>query len=179
MQIFKLWEHVAKPFSFLLKYTFCKKEMAFADKFHKYFYNYFTPHFSNTMLYAVLFYSVSCKYAGVGEGNLFFFWRRGKEGREKLFCRLGFWWGWSGLQMCFYHCGGLGPKFYKCILKNINLHRTNIKLQRKNWTPHCANINLHRSNIILHRSNIKLQSKNITPHQANIKPHRKKIKLHH
>ena len=64
--------------------------MDFADKFHKYFHYDFTPHFSNTMLYAVLFYSVSCKYAGAGEGNLFFFWRWGKEGREKLFCRHGF-----------------------------------------------------------------------------------------
>ena len=32
-----------------------------------------TPHFSNTMLYAVLFCSMSCKYVGVAEGNLFFF----------------------------------------------------------------------------------------------------------
>ena len=124
------------------------------------------------------FYSVGCKYAGVGEGNLFFFWRWGKEGREKLFCRHGFWCRWSGLQMCFYRCGGFTPKFYKCILKNINLHRSSIKLQHNNWTPHRSNIIPHRKNIKLQRSNIKFQSKNITPHRANIKLHRKKIKLH-
>ena len=39
-----------------------------------------TPHFSNTMLYAVLFIHLVCKYAGVGEGNLFFF--GGGEKRE-------------------------------------------------------------------------------------------------
>ena len=32
-----------------------------------------TRHFANAMLYAVLFCSMSCKYVGVAEGNLFFF----------------------------------------------------------------------------------------------------------
>ncbi len=80
----------------------------------------------------MLFTQLVCKYAGVGEGNLFFFLAVGKEGREKLFCRLWFWGGRSGLQMCFYHCSGFNPKSYKRILMNINLHRSNIKLQHKN-----------------------------------------------
>ena len=56
--------------------------MDFADNFYKYFYYNITPHFSNTMLYAVLFIRLVCKYAGVGEGNLFFF-RDGKKREGK------------------------------------------------------------------------------------------------
>ena len=47
--------------------------------------NLFTPSFGNTMLYAVLFIRCVCKYAGEAVGNLFFFWRWQKEGREMLF----------------------------------------------------------------------------------------------
>ena len=39
-----------------------------------------TPHFSNTMLYAVLFVQCVWKYVGVVEGNLYFF--GGGERRE-------------------------------------------------------------------------------------------------
>ena len=54
--------------------------MDFADKFYKYLYYNMTPHFSNTMLYAVLFIQLVCKYAEVGVGNLCFF--GGGEKRE-------------------------------------------------------------------------------------------------
>ena len=57
----------------------------------------FDPAIAKPMLYAVLFIRFVCEYAGVGEGNLFFFWRGQKAGREKLFCkpRLG-----AGLAVC-------------------------------------------------------------------------------
>ena len=57
----------------------------------------FSPAIAKPMLYAVLFIQLVGKYAGVGEGNLFFFWRGQKAGREKLFCkpRLG-----AGLAVC-------------------------------------------------------------------------------
>jgi len=42
------------------------------------------------MLYAVLFVWLVVKYAGVVVGKFILFLRRGKEGREKLFCNLGF-----------------------------------------------------------------------------------------
>ena len=42
------------------------------------------------MLYAVLFCSVSCKYAGVAEGNLFFFKVGKKRERKSSFAVLGF-----------------------------------------------------------------------------------------
>ena len=119
-----------------------------------------------------------CKYAGVGGGNLFFFWRWGKEGREKLFCKLWFWWGWSGLQMCFYRCGGLFSLFFIQHHKNLTLHRKNITPQRKNIIPHHKNIIPHRANIKQQYKNITPQCKNITPHRSNIKPQSKKIKLH-
>ena len=50
------------------------------DKYFKKFNCPEYPHFANTMLYAVLFVQLVWKYAGVGEGNLFFF--SGGEKRE-------------------------------------------------------------------------------------------------
>ena len=123
------------------------------------------------MLYAVLFIHPVCKYAGVGAGNLFLFGREGKEGREKLFCSLGLWCWLSGLQMCFFLCGGLCYLFSKAQRKNVNPYRYN-------WTPQCFNIKLQRKNIIQHHKNIKLQHNNWTLHRANIKLHHKNIKLH-
>ena len=41
------------------------------------------------------------------------FWRWGKEGREKLFCRLWFWCWWSGMQMCFYLSSGISYLLYE------------------------------------------------------------------
>ena len=38
----------------------------------------------------MLFYSVSCKYTGVGEGNLFFFWRWEKREGKSSFADVGF-----------------------------------------------------------------------------------------
>ena len=85
--------------------------MDFADKFRKYFCYDFTPHFSNTMLYAVLFYSVSCKYAGVGEGNLFFFGGRKKKEGKSSFADLGFGAGEAVCKCAFYRCGGIFSLF--------------------------------------------------------------------
>lgn len=63
------------------------------------------------------------KYVGVVEGNLFFFGGGEKEGSEKLFCSLWFWCWWSGLQMCFFLCGGLCNLFCCQHRKNIKSHR--------------------------------------------------------
>ena len=57
----------------------------------------FDPAIAKPMLYAVLFIRLVCKYAGVGVGNLFFFWRGQKEEREKLFCKPCF---GGGLAVC-------------------------------------------------------------------------------
>ena len=51
---------------------------------------YFLPHFANTMLYAVLFVQLVCKYAGVGEGNLFFFSGGEKMEGKSSFADMGF-----------------------------------------------------------------------------------------
>ena len=64
--------------------------MVFADKFYKYSYYNITPHFSNTMLYAVLFIQLVCKYAGAGEGNLFFFGGGEKREGKSSFADFGF-----------------------------------------------------------------------------------------
>ena len=49
-----------------------------------------TPHFANTMLYAVLFIQSVWKYAGVGVGNLFFFGGGEKRARKSSFAVFGF-----------------------------------------------------------------------------------------
>ena len=49
-----------------------------------------TPHFSNTMLYAVLFVQYVWEYAGVGAGNLFFFGGGEKRERKSSFAVFGF-----------------------------------------------------------------------------------------
>ena len=49
-----------------------------------------TPHFSNTMLYAVLFVQFVWKYAGVGVGNLFFFGGGEKRAGKSFFAVFGF-----------------------------------------------------------------------------------------
>ena len=64
--------------------------MIFADNNYKYFYYILSPHFSNTMLYAVLFIQSICKYAVVGEGNLFFFGGGEKREGKSSFADLGF-----------------------------------------------------------------------------------------
>ena len=123
------------------------------------------------MLYAVLFVQLVCKYTGEAVGNLFFFGSGEKREGKSFFCRLWFWCGWSGLQMCFYRCGGFYCSISKQTWKNVKPHRNN-------WTPQCFNIKLHRKNITQHRKNIKSQRYNITPHRANIKPQCKNIELH-
>ena len=64
--------------------------MIFADNNYKYFYYILSPHFSNTMLYAVLFIQLDWKYAGVGEGNLFFFSGGEKREGKSSFADMGF-----------------------------------------------------------------------------------------
>ena len=49
-----------------------------------------TRHFANAMLYAVLFCSMSCKYVGVAEGNLFFFGGGQKMEGKSSFAVFGF-----------------------------------------------------------------------------------------
>ena len=117
------------------------------------------------------FCSVGLEICRSSGGKFILFWRWGKEGREKLFCRHGFWCWWSGMQMCFYRCGGLYCSICKQTWKNLKQHRNN-------WTPQCFNIKLHHKNITPHRKNIKSQRYNITPHRANIKPQDKNIELH-
>ena len=53
------------------------------------------------------FCSVGLEICRSSGGKFILFWRRAKDGREKLFCSLWFCGGWSGLQMCFSLCVGL------------------------------------------------------------------------
>ena len=94
-----------------------------------------TPHFGNTMLYAVLFIRFVCVYAGEALGNLFFFQGGQKEGREKLFCSLWFCGGCSGLQMYFFlWCwnsfliidAGLRISIYGCSISKCGCAKTNL-----------------------------------------------------
>ena len=60
------------------------------DKYYKFFNENFTPHFANTMLYAVLFIQIVWKYTGVAEENLFFFCGGNKRERKSSFADVGF-----------------------------------------------------------------------------------------
>ena len=95
----------------------------------------FTPAIAKPMLYAVLFIRFACKYAGEALGNLFFFQRGQKEGREKLFCSLWFCGGCSGLQMYFFlWCwnsfliidAGLRISIYGCSISKCGCAKTNL-----------------------------------------------------
>ena len=88
--------------------------MDFADKFHNYFYYDFTPHFSNTMLYAVLFIQLVCKYAAVGDGNLFFCGGGEKREGNSSFADFGFGAGEAVCKCAFT----IVVAFFTCYLKN-------------------------------------------------------------
>ena len=94
-------------------------------------------------------------------GNLFFFWRWGKGGREKLFCRRGFWCWFSGLQMCFFLCGGFLSLVCEQWWKNIVYKRKNISFKRSNMI-------YNHKNMIYKHENINYKGKNITFGCANI-----------
>ena len=81
------------------------------------------------------FYSVCLEICWRGEGNLFFFQRGQKEGREKLFCSLWFCGGCSGLQMYFFlWCwnsfliidAGLRISIYGCSISKCGCAKTNL-----------------------------------------------------
>ena len=94
-------------------------------------------------------------------GNLFFFWRWEKGGREKLFCRHGFWCWFSGLQMCFFLCGGFLSLVCEQWWKNIVYKRKNISFKRSNMI-------YNHKNMIYKHENINYKGKNITFGCANI-----------
>ena len=66
-----------------------------------------TRHFANAMLYAVLFCSMSCKYVGVAEGNLFFFGGGEKRERKSSFADVGFGAGGADCKCAFSCAAGL------------------------------------------------------------------------
>ena len=70
-----------------------------------------TPHFSNTMLYAVLFIQPVWKYAGVGEGNLFFFGGGKKREGKSSFAVFGFAVGRADCKCAFPFALGFIPCF--------------------------------------------------------------------
>ena len=75
-----------------------------------------TRHFANAMLYAVLFCSMSCKYVGVAEGNLFFF--GGGERREVK------------SSFAVFALGGPAPK-YATYITHHKAKKTNTNIERK------------------------------------------------
>ena len=66
-----------------------------------------TRHFANAMLYAVLFCSMSCKYVGVGEENLFFFGGGEKRKGKSSFAVFGFAAGVADCKCAFSCAAGL------------------------------------------------------------------------
>ena len=66
-----------------------------------------TRHFANAMLYAVLFCSMSCKYVGVAEGNLFFFGGGEKRKGKSSFADVGFGAGGAVCKCAFSCAAGL------------------------------------------------------------------------
>lgn len=65
---------------------------------------YSTPHFANTMLYAVLFFQYCWKYARVAVGNLFFFGGGKKREGKSSFAVFGFAAGGADCK-CAFSCG--------------------------------------------------------------------------
>ena len=120
-----------------------------------------TPHFANTMLYAVLFCACGLEICRSSGGKFILFWRRGKRGREKLFCSLWFCGWWSGLQMCFFLCGGLFYKFDFQLCKNMIYNRKNVIYKHENITFKRPNINYKDENMIYKRENIICKRANI------------------
>ena len=66
------------------------------------------------MLYAVLFVQVVWKYAGGGEGNLFFFWRWEKREGKSSFADMGFGVGGAVCKCAFSFAVG----FVVCFVNN-------------------------------------------------------------
>ena len=110
-------------------------------------------------------------------GNLFFFWRWGKGGREKLFCRRGFWCWFSGLQMCFFLCGGFLSLVCEKWWKNIVYKRKNISFKRSNMIYRCKNMIYKHKNIIYKGKNITFGCANIVLWWKNIKTSQRNIRL--
>ena len=82
--------NVADAFFGLLNYKNNQYGKAAAAKYFKSFNFPVSPHFANTLLYAVLVVQLVCKYAGVGEGNLFFFGSGEKREGKSSFADFGF-----------------------------------------------------------------------------------------
>lgn len=108
--------------------------------------------------------------------EIYSFFGGGKKTEGKSsFANFGFGGGWSGLQMCFYRCGGCFspiclPTFCKIILycekvtlqrKKVKLHRANINLHYKKVTQRHQKVKLQRSKVKLQHKKVKLQVKNI------------------
>ena len=74
-----------------------------------------TPHFSNTMLYAVLFVQCVWKYVGVVEGNLFFFGGGEKGEGKSSFAVFGFGAGGADCKCAF----SFAVDFAICFVANI------------------------------------------------------------
>ena len=99
----------------------CGTKSFFATKKLKKFNSELNPAFCQYHVICCANFPSSLEYAGVRWENLFFFWRRGKEGREKLFCNLWFCGGWSRLQMCFCLCVGYALLIFGLRYKNYKL----------------------------------------------------------
>ena len=79
-----------------------------------------TPHFSNTMLYAVLFIQPVWKYAGVGEGNLFFFGGGKKREGKSSFAVFGFAVGRADCKCAFSFGVGISVLFLNVFGRILN-----------------------------------------------------------
>ena len=74
-----------------------------------------TPHFSNTMLYAVLFVQCVWKYVGVVEGNLYFFSGGERKEVKSSFAVFGFGVGGADCKCAF----SFAVDFAICFVVNI------------------------------------------------------------
>ena len=116
--------------------------------------------------------------------EIYSFFGGGKKTEGKgSFANFGFGGGWSGLQMCFYRCGGrfssiCTPTCYNIIAdrkkvtlqrKKVKLHRANVKLHYKKVTSLHKKVKLQRSKVKLHHKKVKLQGKNIKSQRINVK----------
>ncbi|WP_322970449.1 hypothetical protein [Faecalibacter sp. LW9] len=71
------------------------------------------------MLYAVLFCSVSCKYTGVGEGNLFFFGGGKMREGKSSFAVFGYAAGGADCKRAFSYGAGVDVYFFSYIERII------------------------------------------------------------
>ena len=128
-----------------------------------------TPHFANTMLYAVLFCACGLEICRSSGGKFILFLVLAKRGKGNALFVFSSGKRWTKNKMCIFLCGWIFCKFDFQLWKNIVYNRKNIIYKHEHRTFKRSNINYKHENIIY-------KGKNITPHRANMIYKRKNIK---